>query len=100
MPEKDHVRTHQRPPEATNDNHQRGIVMRARYTRRLSDKIAIAFHNACDERDIEVAERLLNVLENMINRPLGPLNGSDRRSKESLVAAHERLWLMRHPLVV
>ncbi len=65
--------------------------------RRLSDEVVVAFHRACDERDIEVAERLLNVLENMINQPLGPLNGSDRRSRKSLVAAHERLWLLRHP---
>jgi hypothetical protein len=34
-----------------------------RYTRRLSDKILIAFHQACDQGDFEVAERLLTVLE-------------------------------------
>ncbi len=96
MPEEDHVQTQQRPPQATNDNNPRGVVMGARYSRRLSDKIAIAFNHACDERDIEVAERLLNVLENMINHPLGPPILRDRRSKESVVAAHERLWLLRH----
>jgi hypothetical protein len=36
-----------------------------RYTRRLSDKILIAFHQACDQADFEVAGRLLNVLETM-----------------------------------
>ena len=95
MPVEDHVQTRQHPAVAVNDNGQRGTVTGIRYARRLSDKIAIAFHNACDEGDIEVAERLLAVLERMITPPLGPPNGIDRRSKDSLVAAHERLWLLR-----
>jgi hypothetical protein len=68
-----------------------------RYTRRLSDKILIAFHQACDQRDIEIAGRLLDVLEFMVHRTHHLPDGKDRRSKESLVAAHERLWLLRHP---
>jgi hypothetical protein len=36
-----------------------------RHARRLSDKILIAFHQACDQADFEVAERLLNILETM-----------------------------------
>jgi hypothetical protein len=67
-----------------------------RYTRRLSDKILIAFHLACDQRDFEVAGHLLNVLELTSRAPTLP-TGRDRRSKESLVAAHERLWTLRHP---
>ena len=31
-----------------------------RYSRRLSDKILIAFHHACDQSDFEVAEQLLH----------------------------------------
>jgi hypothetical protein len=51
-----------------------------RYSRRLSDKILIAFHHACDQRDFEVAERLLHVLETMMTRrPLTP-NGNRRRN--------------------
>src|SRR5690349_3477368 len=68
-----------------------------RYTRRLSDKILIAFHHACDQSDFEVAEELLRVLEMMLTRrPLTP-DGTRRRNMESLVAAHERLWHLRHP---
>ena len=68
-----------------------------RYTRRLSDKILIAFHHACDQADFEVAEQLLHVLEMMLTRrPLTP-DGTRRRNMESLVAAHERLWYLRHP---
>ncbi len=68
-----------------------------RYSRRLSDKVLIAFHHACDQADFEVAEQLLHILERMLTRrPLTP-DGTRRRNMESLVAAHERLWHLRHP---
>ena len=68
-----------------------------RYSRRLSDKILIAFHHACDQADFEVAEMLLQVMEMMLTRrPTQPDLGR-RRNMESLVAAHERLWHLRHP---
>ena len=73
------------------------VITAPRYTRRLSDKILIAFHHACDQADFEVAEQLLSVLEMMLTRrPLTP-DGTRRRNMESLVAAHERLWHLRHP---
>jgi hypothetical protein len=54
---------------------------------RLSDRILTAFHQACDERDLEVAERLLAVLAMVIvgrrHQPTAP----DRHDQESLVAA-------------
>ena len=68
-----------------------------RHTRRLPDKILIAFHHACDVKDLEVAEQLLRVLEVMVTRRPAPADGQRRRSMESLVAAHERLWHIRHP---
>ena len=69
-----------------------------RYTRRLSDKILVAFHHACDQGDFEVAERLLKVAEMMIANPRLSQPGTERRrDKETLVAAHERLWQLRHP---
>jgi hypothetical protein len=68
-----------------------------RYTRRLSDKILIAFHQACDQADVDVATELLNMLEFMIKRTPALPAGTDRRAKDSLVAAHERLWQIRHP---
>jgi hypothetical protein len=79
------------PPAATTANRA------PRQTRRLSDKILIAFHQACDQHDLEVAEQLLAVLEMVVagrrHQPTTP----DRRSTESLVAAYERLWHLRHP---
>jgi hypothetical protein len=68
-----------------------------RQTRRLSDHILTAFHHACDQRDLEVAERLLTVLELVVSPRLLPQSAPDRREKDSLVAAYERLWQLRHP---
>jgi len=68
-----------------------------RQGRRLSDKILVAFHQACDQADFEVAEQLLRVLEMMLTRrPVSP-DINRRRNIETLVAAHERLWHLRHP---
>jgi len=68
-----------------------------RYSRRLSDKILIAFHHACDQGDYEIAEDLLHILETMLTRRTLPPDSNRRKSIESLVAAHERLWHLRHP---
>ena len=75
----------------------RGAGNLPRHSRRLSDKILIAFHHACDQADFEVAEQLLRILEMMLTRrPVSP-DTNRRRNMESLVAAHERLWHLRHP---
>ena len=67
-----------------------------RYSRRLSDKILIAFHHACDQENFDIAGELLRVLETLVQR--GPIvaDANQRRSMESLVAAHERLWHLKH----
>jgi len=80
--------------EATSREGNRAVP---RYSRRLSDKILIAFHHACDQGDFEVGEQLLHILEMMLTRrPLSP-DTNRRKNMESLVAAHERLWHLRHP---
>ena len=68
-----------------------------RHTRRLSDKVLVAFHHACDTADLEVAEQLLSILEMMLSRRTPNPDSNRRRSIESLVAAYERLWHLRHP---
>ena len=68
-----------------------------RYSRRLSDKILISFHQACDQSDYDVARRLLEVFEFMLTRREVPADMNRRRNLESLVAAHERLWQLCHP---
>jgi len=68
-----------------------------RQTRRLSDKILVAFHQACDQGDLEVAEQLLYVLEMMLKCRLIGQDKRKDRDLNTLVAAHERLWQLRHP---
>jgi hypothetical protein len=79
------------------DNAPRTLVGAPRYSRRLSDKILLAFHHACDQGDYEIAQQLLHILENMLTRRTVPPDANRRKSIESLVAAHERLWHLRHP---
>jgi hypothetical protein len=73
-----------------------GPALQPRHGRRLSDKILVAFHHACDAQDLQVAEQLLRTLENMLTRRGMPAEQNRRRAIESLVAAHERLWHLRH----
>jgi hypothetical protein len=70
------------------------------FKRRLSDTIFVAFHQACDQTDIEVAWELLNLLEFITTRHPNLPTGVERRVRESLVAAHERLWQIRHPTLI
>jgi hypothetical protein len=70
---------------------------RPRRHRRLSDHVMIAFHFACDQGDLEVAQQLIVILEHMLRR--APPEGRPERllDAQPLVAAHERLWSLRHP---
>jgi hypothetical protein len=70
---------------------------RGRKQRRLSDHVIIAVHLACDRGDLEAADRLLDVVEFMLWRPLQEGRRERRIDTQPLVAAHERLWVLRHP---
>jgi hypothetical protein len=65
-----------------------------RYTRRLSDKILLAIHTACDRGNWV---RLLQVLEGMLTRRSANPGDRRRQNLDGLVMAHERLWVLRHP---
>ena len=67
------------------------------HARSLSDRLFGAFHQACDISDLEVAEQLLVILEKVLNNPFSNKKSNQPRSIESLVAAFERLWYLRHP---
>lgn len=67
-----------------------------RYTRRLEDKLLVAFHHACDVADIEIARHVLHILELMLSRKPAQPDPNRRRNMEGLIAAHERLWNLRH----
>ncbi|HYZ21083.1 MAG TPA: hypothetical protein VE690_02895 [Rhodopila sp.] len=61
------------------------------WTRRLSDKLRLTFHTACDEADYTVAEHLLNTLcKHTVKPSVVPAEG-DRRKREDLSGACERL---------
>ncbi|MBR0649242.1 hypothetical protein GXW78_06185 [Roseomonas terrae] len=67
-------------------------------TRRLSDKILLAFAQACDQGNLDAAAALLQVAEDVIitGRSVQP-DRERRQTLQSLVAAHERLWSLHHP---
>jgi hypothetical protein len=67
-----------------------------RQSRRLSDKILVAFHHACDQHELDVAEQLLHIVETMLRRPGPHADTNRRRGLDGLVAAHERLWHLRN----
>lgn len=63
----------------------------SRYNRRLTDKIFLAFHHACDQDDLQVATQLVSILEMLTARiPLNE-NANRRRDLGNLVAAYERI---------
>ena len=70
---------------------------KARLSRRLSDKILLAFHHACDYHDLDTADQLLRVAEDAMNRGRARGGVDRRREMEHLIAAHTRLWHIRHP---
>jgi hypothetical protein len=61
------------------------------WTRRLSDKLRLTFHTACDEADYTTAERLLNTLCKHTVKPSVVPEDGDRRRQEDLSGACERL---------
>ncbi len=59
--------------------------------RRLSDTVRVAFHTACDEGAVMLAERLLNHMDQLIHPPPLLPTGVDRRRPEPLTGPAERL---------
>ena len=67
-----------------------------RQNRRLPERILVAAHQACDLGDLDVAAQLLSILETVVSQARGPADPARRRLMESLIAAHQRLWHLRH----
>ena len=65
------------------------------FHRRLSDKLLIAFDQACAIGELMVAHELLCSLEGLFSRPNRHAEQDRRKNLESLVEAHERLWMLR-----
>ena len=66
-----------------------------RNQRSLPEKILVAFHHACDSRDVEAAERLLKSANASLSGATKINPSRLRRARDGIVAAHERLWVLR-----
>ena len=65
--------------------------------RRLSDKILVAFHHACDSREPDIARQLLDILESLaVWDACSTMNAERRKALDDLVGAHQRLWQIRN----
>jgi hypothetical protein len=58
--------------------------------------ILLAFHFACDVKDLGIAKRLLAALETLAAERHAAPALDQRRLRSAIVAAHERLWELRH----
>jgi hypothetical protein len=65
-----------------------------RRTRRLQDTMLAAVHRACDDGLLDIAAEMLRLAELVVAEE------SDlrrrRQDRWALIAAHERLWHLRH----
>ena len=73
----------------------RPTVALPRQQRQLPERVLVAAHQACDIGELEVADRLLSVLNTMLIQIVGPPSAPQRRVIEGMVAAYERLWHLR-----
>jgi hypothetical protein len=80
--------------DATIDGEKFGDERQPR-SRRLTDKILNAFHQACDQGDFETAQKLLEIVEDILKRSPQLPSRERRKTIEHLIAAHERLWTLR-----
>ncbi len=65
------------------------------YTRRLSDKIILAFEQACETNALDCAELLLKALEMSLTTMGGPGAVDRRVNMEPYVHAFERLQALK-----
>ncbi len=65
--------------------------------RRLCDKILIAFHQACDQGELDTAEHLLRALELSLSHFGGPQATEKRDHLGPVAEAHSRLLALRAP---
>jgi hypothetical protein len=72
-------------------------VRAERKRRRVSDDIFRAFYFACDIRNLEAAERLLSVLENLLIQRVDSSPASRKRELDPLAAARKHLSSLREP---
>src|SRR3954453_10676883 len=70
------------------------VIGSLRRTRQVQDTLLTAAHRACDDRRLEMAARLLRLAEELVTEEADPRRR--RQDRWALIAAHERLWHLRH----
>lgn len=65
--------------------------MNTQYDRRLSDKLLVAFDQACDQKSLEVADLLLRALEIILTREGGGKTVDKRQDLGPVISAYARL---------
>jgi hypothetical protein len=63
--------------------------------RRLSDKVLAAFNQACDQRDVAVAELLVTALEMILTKQGGAQKIENRNDLEAIEAAFARIEALK-----
>jgi hypothetical protein len=64
--------------------------------RRLSDRILLAFEQACEQRDVLVAEHLIRALEVALTKEGGPGSVDKRKELGPVFEAYEKLKALRN----
>ena len=65
-------------------------------SRQLPERLIVAAHQSIDLGDTETASRLLGIVEDLVKDQATRPRPSARRIMEGLVAAHQRIWNLRH----
>ena len=71
------------------------MVMTEKPMRRLSDKILLAFSQACQQQDLEVAEVLHRALELVMTRSAGKEDIEKRHDVQEVLEAYDNLRNLR-----
>jgi hypothetical protein len=61
------------------------------FTRRLSDKILMAFNQACEQQAVEVAQLLIHALELALTREGGLDKTDNRKDLDAVMLAFDKL---------
>ncbi|WP_428375574.1 hypothetical protein [Lichenicoccus sp.] len=73
------------------------IVSTTRQGRQLSERILGAAHQACEQGELDVAQRLLELAETVLSSDQTESTVARRHLMEGLVVTHQRLWNLRQP---
>ena len=66
-------------------------------SRQLPERILVAAHQSIDLGDLDMASKLLGVVERLLKGKVSRSQLCTRRNIEGLVAAYQRIWDLRHP---